>query len=303
MCTNPVGFGDADNSSPYELNEVIDRLASLKTFRPDDWETESLCLTGGEPTSHPQFIELMKRIRIGFPKNEIILATNGRMFSYPSFAKEFLDFNPKIIEIAIHGSTSEKHDAITRVPGSFDQAIVGAKNILKHKKPWQELEIRVILLKLNLNDIGNILGFIARELIGISRVVVIFPEFEGVASKNLNIIDVRYSDIRDFVSDLIIKWKDKLPELRLYHFPLCVLPYTLWPYAWRTLREEERAHTDKCDICVYEKYCLGMHVDYLHEIGDEEFNAITEKFIDLEEEKNEITFKYHPIVAVKEKNK
>ncbi len=299
MCTNPEGFGDNDNSEPYSYESLVSRLDHIKKNRPDDWEKEPFCLTGGEPTTHPHFLDFVGEIRNQYPHNELILATNGRMFAYPKFARDFLSYNPFRVEIAIHGSNAQKHDMITRVPGSFEQAIAGAKNILKFKKPWQELEIRIILLKLNLKDVGNILEFVSKELKGISRVVIIFPEFEGMAGVNKNIVGVKYSEIRDFVADLIVSFVDKLPELRLYHFPLCSLPPKLWKYTWRTLRKEETIFLKKCEPCLYKKYCLGAHEDYLREIGNEEFLPITEKVGEIFPEKNEDAFRYHPITDIK----
>lgn len=298
MCTNPEGFGDAINSEPYSYENVVSRLDYVKQTRPD-WENEPFCLTGGEPTSHPRFLDIVKELRKKYPDNEMMIASNGRMFAYPQFTREFLSYNPSRIEVAIHGSNAQKHDMITRVPGSFDQAIAGLRNILKYKKPWQELEIRVILLKLNLPDVGNIIEFISKEFPGIARIVLIFPEFEGMAGVNKHIVGVKYSDIKEHVKGLINRWNSNELEVRLYHFPLCALPSDLWRHTWRTLREGETAFLKGCDDCLYKKYCMGVHVDYLEEVGDEEFLPINKKTVDIEEESNENQFKYHPIRNIK----
>ncbi len=298
MCTNPEGFGDATNSEPYSYENVISRLDNVKQIRPD-WENEPFCLTGGEPTSHPRFLDIVKELRRKYPKNEVMIASNGRMFAYPQFTKDFLAYDPFRIEVAVHGSDARKHDMITRVPGSFDQTMIGLRNILKYKQPWQELEIRVILLKLNLPDVGNIIEFISKEFPEVARVVLIFPEFEGMAGVNKHIVGVNYRDIKENVENLVNRWNSDKLEVRLYHFPLCALPPELWKYTWRTLREGEVTFLERCETCVYKKYCMGVHVEYLAEVGDEEFLPIEKKTVDIEEELDENHFKYHPIKDIK----
>ncbi len=296
MCTNPEGFGDEDNSAPYSASEVLERAVSRKKF--PGWEYETICLTGGEPTTHPQFIDLLKGTREEFPDNEIIIATNGRMFSYMPFLEKFMSFDPTRIEIPIHGSTAKLHDAITRVPGSFDQAIAGIKNVLKIRKPHQKVEVRIIILKPNLPDIGNILKLVSEDLPGVSRVVMIFPEFEGMCAKNKEAVGVTYSEVKEKIEELVGEWSEKIKELSIYHFPLCTLPVSLWKYAWRTLRSEEVIFIDKCKECDYQEYCLGVHIDYLREIGDAEFSApkVNVKII----AKEGPSKKYHPIIEATE---
>lgn len=273
MCTNPAGFQDKSRSFLYSKEEVIFRLKnksekSLKT-------KENINFTGGEPTIHPEFLFLMKETRSLFPDNRIVMATNGRMFSYYSFTKECLSLNNLAFEIAVHGPNSSLHDGITRTKGSFDQTVRGIKNILKYRNFTQKLEIRIVITKLNYKKIEDTVRFIKKEFPGINAIILIFMEMEGLVGKNFKIVGLSYKNfINSFSFEKFEEWTKDFSEMRLYHFPLCTLPPKVWPFAWRTLREDEVTFLPRCLKCRFKKYCLGIHKEYIELIGGEEFQPI-----------------------------
>lgn len=293
MCTNPVGFGEKGKSQVYTFERLISRA---KTFK-EDWKRsqENLNFTGGEPTIHPDFLKILKWFRDEFPKNRIVLATNGRMFSYPWFVKECLKVNNLTVEIAILGYDASMHDGITRAKGSFNQTIVGIDNILKYRNSSQQLEIRIILIKQNYKHLGRILNLIKESFSLIDRVVIVFPELEGICGKNFKIVGITYKEVERLLSEVMNEWKTQFREIRLYHFPLCTLPPNLWKYTWRTQRAGEVTFLSRCDKCLYKKYCLGIHKDYLKIVGDREFKPV-EKKIFIQERDNF----YHPIIEISE---
>lgn len=292
MCTNPLGFREKDESSSYSRKAVISRIKSWK--RNQKYNKENINLTGGEPTIHPEFLKLLGEIREIFPQNKIVMASNGRMFSYPWFAKKCLKINNFSLEIAIHSANPRLHDAITGVKGSFKQTLTGIYNILKYKNPTQELEIRIVITKLNYKYLDDIADLVKREFSGTNRLVLIFMEMEGHAKKNFNLVGLTYQDLKPCLPlSQLEKWKKGLPEIRLYHFPLCVLEPGSWEYAWRTLREKEITFLPRCNQCLYKNYCLGIHQDYLELVGDKEFQPIRKK-INLQVQ----DFFHHPIIKV-----
>lgn len=292
MCTNPVNFRDRNDSFLYSKEQLLVRLESWK--KKYLTSKENINLTGGEPTIHPDFLSLVKKIRNIFPENKIVMATNGRMFSYPLFARQYLTLNNLSLEVALHGSTASLHDAVTGVKGSFEQTVNGIRNIIKYRNTTQELELRIIINKLNYKSVGETIEFIKKEFPQASRVVLIFMEMEGFAGKNFKTVGLTYRVFKHQLSLLRFKkWAEGLAEIRLYHFPLCVLPPQLWPYTWRTLRENEVTFLPRCRQCCYKKYCLGIHRDYLKLVGDKEFQPIKSKMRIQGRD-----FFHHPIIRV-----
>ena len=68
---------------------------------------------------------------------------------------------------------------------------------------------------------------------------------------------------------------------------------SLWKYTWRTLPKYEVTFLPRCKDCLYKKYCLGIHKEYLKKVGGEEFQPIKNKY--LIKETNNF---YHPIQDV-----
>ncbi len=292
MCTNPEEFQKDDNSPDYTFDRVLERLEKDKDYY--ERSGDSITLTGGEPTIHPRFIEIITRIRKDFPNNRMMIASNGRRFCYTPFVDATSRVNSITWEIAIHGPNSAVHDAVTRVPGSFNQTVDGIINLLNRKNPSHEIEIRVIILKQNYKILSEICEFIYEKFPGIDRVVLIYQEIEGVCEDNIKLVNVTHEEVRKPVEETAEKWGEVFPDFRLYHFPLCTISPRFWKYVWRTLRGEEVFHPLLCDECLYKEYCLGIHHGYHELIGIKEFQPIKKK-MKLEINDNHY---YHPILGV-----
>lgn len=89
-----------------------------------------LVLSGGEPTIHPNILEF---IRYGKKKGykRIQIITNGRMLAYRSLVNSLKEAGLDEVTFSLHGHTKEIHDAMTRMPGSFEQITTGIKNAQK----------------------------------------------------------------------------------------------------------------------------------------------------------------------------
>ncbi|MCX6737230.1 MAG: radical SAM protein [Candidatus Parcubacteria bacterium] len=268
MCTNPKDYQLKSNSVAYSFKNITNRWLNTKLRKE-----ETLCLTGGEPTIHPDFFKVISWFRTKYPRNAIAIASNGRLFYYKDFVKRILKADNLLLEIAIHGYNAKTHDAVTRVKGSFDQTVQGIHNILEYKNGSQELEIRIIITKLTYKNLDKILKFLTQEFdINLIRdVVLVFMEMEGQAEDNFKTVGLSYTEINRQFSLIAQKWAKSFNDFRLYHFPLCVLPPELWQYSWRTLRGEEVSFIQACDTCRVKKYCMGIHRDYLRLIGKKEF--------------------------------
>jgi len=292
MCTNPISFRNSNDSFLYSKGEVLARLEGWRKKYLAD--RENINLTGGEPTIHPDFLSLVKGIRRMLPANKIVMATNGRMFSYPLFAQKYLTLDNLSLEVALHGPNERLHDAVTGVRGSFKQTVRGIRNILKYRKKTHELELRIVITKQNYRMVGRTTAFIKKEFPGVDRLVLIFMEMEGLVAENFKTVGLNYRTFNSFLSlTKFRKWTKGLDEVRLYHFPLCVLSPQFWPYIWRTLRGNEVVFLPRCRKCRYRKYCLGIHRDYLELVGDKEFQPIKKK-INIEAQ----DFFYHPITKI-----
>lgn len=274
MCTNPEEQWPAwDGSFDYDFNSIKSRLEKKKE---ELQESEILYLSGGEPTLHPQFLEILKFINQKFPKLKIMLLTNGRTFYYEKFAKILPSIKNLSMAVSFHGHNSKMHDSITRMPGSFNQVKKGLANILKNRRSGQEVEVRIVITGKNYKNLEDILALIKKEFPSVDRIVIVFLEIEGHAVRNLKKVKVSFTDFKPILEKSKKNIMDS-GKIRLYHFPLCQVPVELWPYAWRTLPEKEVSFVRVCNSCPYKKHCLGIHKMYLEYMGEKEIKPIKEK--------------------------
>jgi MoaA/NifB/PqqE/SkfB family radical SAM enzyme len=294
MCTNPDRFWNMKQynfSLPY-LQKRIERFYNGKKEFLDDYR-DSFSISGGEPTLSSHFIPIIKKINALFPRIKIICLTNGRLFAYKEYAKEFLQLDGNLeLAISIHGHNAEIYDKITQTSGSFLQTMKGIKNILCFRKQTQFIEIRVVIHRLNYKFLEEITKFIMYKFPQIVRLVFIFFEIEGKVIKNLRILKLTYTQLLPYISkiyDLI----SYFPEVRFYHFPLCALPPKFFPYIWRTLPKFEVAFLSSCKMCNLKAFCLGIHKGYLKYINTSEFHPIKDNF-DIKKGANW----HHPILSI-----
>lgn len=274
MCTNPDRPWPAwDGSFDYDYDSLIGRLVK---DRERIAAVESIYLTGGEPTLHPQFLKILDYLVHNFPEQKLKLLTNGRTFFYEDFAAKVLKRAPELeIELSLHGPGPGIHDKITRAEGSFAQSARGLKNLLSRRKK-QKICIRTVLGNISFRHIRQTLQFFLNypEL---DRVIVLFPELEGQGLKDLGSVRLTYSQVKPHLekcTDLFSLFTD----IRLYHFPLCAVSCKLWPYIWRTLPEKEVAFSKNCQACRVREFCLGAHKAYLKDAKSSEFRPIRKKF-------------------------
>jgi len=131
---------------------------------------EGLIISGGEPTIHPEFIEVIYLAKKrGYKYIEVI--TNGRMFSYPSFFKKVKDAGLDAITFSVHGHNAVLHDFITRVKGSYNQVIKAVKFASRLHIP---IKINVVVNKKNINhlkDIASTFSELGVRVIGLLQLV------------------------------------------------------------------------------------------------------------------------------------
>lgn len=121
-----------------------------------------LILSGGEPTVHPRFIELVRFGRaLGYRRVQTV--TNGRMFAYPEFARRSLDAGLGEVTFSVHGHEARLHDALVGVPGAFDEEMRGIDHVLADGRAVVNVDI--VLNRRNVAHVRAIMErFIAKGI-------------------------------------------------------------------------------------------------------------------------------------------
>lgn len=105
----------SDELSTEEWLAIVDELARIHTF--------SICLTGGECTIHPGFMEIIERCR----SHRINISIKTNALSLHRLAPILAEKGVGFIEVSLYGATPATHDRCTRIPGSFRLLVDGVK--------------------------------------------------------------------------------------------------------------------------------------------------------------------------------
>ncbi len=285
MCTNTAGFA-AQDSSRYGLKRQIEKLERyLKGLGPvylkNADKADFVSLTGGEPTLHPDFFRLLAYFRKRLPGVSMTLLSNGRRFAAPDFTRRFLKIAkpPFTTAVAFHGASARTHDRVAGVKGAFRETIKGLENLSGGLKGRAgALEIRIVLHRLNVGELKKMLAFLLRRFpeTGRYRVVVIHYEIEGMSLENHGRLALKLSAAAralNAAGPLIKRFSD----LRLYHFPLCLVSMELRDRCRITLPPEERVYPEKCAGCGVRAGCLGLMAGYYGEFGAGELRTLRGK--------------------------
>jgi len=117
-------FGRPKTMRYAEARASIDFMQSLgiRTFT----------LLGGEPTIHRDLLDV-----VGYAASRDMgpwIVTNGVKIADPGFGQALVDAGLKGGCVSLHGDTAEEHDAVTRIPGSFDKAMHAT--VLAAERDW-----------------------------------------------------------------------------------------------------------------------------------------------------------------------
>ncbi|MFZ0138990.1 MAG: radical SAM protein [Candidatus Sulfotelmatobacter sp.] len=135
-------------SSPNDLTtetarDIIDQIAAVST--------PILVLSGGEPLFRKDIFELA---RYGTDKGlRVALATNGTLVT-KQVAQKIVDSGVRRVAISLDGADALTHDTFRGIPGAFDAAITGFRNL---KDLGMSVQINTTIARHNAHQLPQVL--------------------------------------------------------------------------------------------------------------------------------------------------
>src|SRR5277367_792549 len=136
-------------SSPSDLStqaacEIIDQIAAVST--------PILVLSGGEPLFRSDIFQLA---RYGTDKGlRVALATNGTLVT-KEVAQKIFDSGVKRVAISLDGVDAATHDKFRNIPGAFDAALAGFRNL---KDLGMSVQINTTIARHNAHQLPQVLA-------------------------------------------------------------------------------------------------------------------------------------------------
>ena len=247
MCPQPP--------KPFNAKQIQTAMDVL-ALSPPDFDGE-ICLTGGEPTlCGDRLFELLKGCHERHPRASIIMLTNGKRFSEFSFAKQFAAQGvPVKIAVSLHADADTLHDKVVGTEGSFRNTQQGLYNLAKL---GQNIEIRVVVSKLNYARLPQVAQHIYRNYPFAAHVTFMALEVTGYAQRNYETVWIDPFDYKDILEDALHTLHRSGMRVSAYNHPLCLLPQKAWPFARKSISEWKNNYIPVCEDCSVRDRCCGV---------------------------------------------
>jgi len=285
QCNNKCAFCvQGDKRAKFPTKNLAEIEKNLR--EAFEQSKREVVLTGGEPTVHPNFLEIVKLAKtIGF--KGIQIQTNGRTFSSLHFCVKTIQAGANEFSPALHGSTEEIHDYLVCAPGAFDQVVQAIKNLKKLK---QYILTNTVITSKNYQQLPQLAEFFVR--LDVDQFQFAFVHILGSADKNKAWLVPRKTEIMPYVKkalDIGLKAGKKvtteaipyclmqgyencvgeqfIPETRIYDVSV-IADYG----AYR--KNDGKLKFSQCQNCAYNEKCEGPWKEYVEIFGSNEFAPI-----------------------------
>lgn len=255
ICNERCLFCPQPQSNDIYSNIKINNALITYLHRKD---INFVTITGGEPTLIGR--ELPKLIRELLKKNykaSIALLTNGMKFDDKNYAQEVVKSGKSNLRIciALHSDVPSIHDTITSVDGSYERTALGLLNL---QSSGADIEIRIVLNKMNVNRLTNISFSIGSNFPFISHVAFMGLEVHANATENINNVWIDPPEYMDMLSKALYILKCHHIPASIYNLSYCLVPSSLWPYLRDSISNWKKTYLPICESCLMKTTCPGL---------------------------------------------
>ncbi|MDP6942823.1 MAG: radical SAM protein [Myxococcota bacterium] len=233
-----------------------------------------------ELTIRPDFMKILKAARRAGMKT-VALVTNGRMFSYPDFARRSVEAGMTHALVSVYGPTARTHQAITRTPESFEQTIAGLRALLTF--PALTVMTNSVITKKNYRYLPQLVELLSG--LGVQNINLSFVQIIGNAARYQRALVPRIKDVLPYLKDAVDLGVGQGRNMGIGGLPYCVLKGYEHHFGVDDLtiiansdpednitERSPYAQAESCRRCAYNAVCLGVQDEYLRQYGEEDLD-------------------------------
>jgi len=240
-CNNRCIFCYSDHSQEktMDLNEVRENMEYIL----ENLNFDKFILSGGEASVHPEFEEILEYIAEKI-KSKFLLVTNGRQLANDSIIKSLNRFKKDKIEVSIslHGPDKATHESITRVQGSFNEAMKSIEVLIKN---GIRVSVVFVITKDNFLSLPKTIETLKKEGVNEFRLRIVYPW-------DVN----KESEIAKLLPPPVLAKEKILEAMGIAHSNKGILHIDYMPYCYISLKRYKRKslysfEKDFADIEIY----------------------------------------------------
>ena len=180
---------------------------------------DTMTFEGGEPTIHPEFIDMIIAARKAGIR-EVMMETNCMRCYYPEYAKLLANAGVTRMAVTLMGPNPDVHDRVTRVAGSFRTALKGLKNLLG--AGFRDVMLNIPLTK-EMVDARGVIPMIKLGLsLGIKDFMIQYLTPFGRFHENIENLP-SYEEVLPGVFEAFDSLDDRVNNIRLSNIPVCMM--------------------------------------------------------------------------------
>jgi len=289
-CTNNCRFCSEQDQLDKFAGQFVFKESICQKLRYFSQEGfNHITFTGGEPTFHPHFIEILQFAKKAGYKTYV--TTNGGLFSLKRFTRKALPYLDEIC-FSLHGHNAKLHNFHTRNKESFVRLIRALKNIEEEDADSFGF-VNMVITRYNFDFVHNAIDFISRYK-KIRQILISNFAPEGNGLHNFRELVVPLNRIKKRVGDIVSLAQNRSMAVKFFGVPLCLLngyqDYSNDAYwspratieRWKVNKRiflkktlsykpvRGRIKTLKCRQCLKRDICGGVFRRYNQEFGDHE---------------------------------
>ena len=247
MCPQPPGMRD-------DIAERIAENIGILNSAPE--KLNDIGITGGEPTLlGEKLFEFISLIRLKYPASTIHILTNGNRFSDINFAAKTEILENILWGIPLHSDYCHEHDMITQTRGSYVNALKGLYNLARFEA---DIEIRIVINKINHNRLFNIAEFIYKNIPLVKYVSYVGMACTGYAVKNYNDVWIDPIEYKNQLEDAVLYLSRLNMDVSIFNLPHCLIKETLYPFARKSISSWKVKFAKECGGCELKCDCCGL---------------------------------------------
>lgn len=284
---------------PFLPIEELKKTAN--SFKVEN-KIETLVVSGGEPTIHPNIKEFIRFLTKELDINLVILS-NGEKYSNMDFCKDLFDGidMSKITTITtIHSQTASEHERINGSKGSHERSLNGLRNMVSL---GADVIIKHCITNENYKELDLFYKYITETMPIEATIQLCSIDYCGVNKESLKQQKLSFVELRPYLEkmfDCYIEDREAGSKRYMYaiNMPFCACD----PYYWNILTRKSDTYSDyaspsqngnakrleniennvgtfanACKNCAAEEICPGTYKTAFELFGDEIIKAFKEE--------------------------